>query len=174
MKNRTFFKFQFLTLVVSCLFSVGLLAAQLGDKALVERDLNVLMKKGLESALQQLDETRQVVPFLMMVKQNGELAVIYVPQTDDVEGVSVDKQIFALRNKGQGAASFGDVRAALVCYYTTMKLGEVAHQGLMFEIEHEAKLAMARFLPITMKEDEKLVVHTEKLFTEGKPLVIFN
>lgn len=144
------------------------------SKQVVERDFNLLMKNGMKTALTQLGESRQVPPFMLLVKQDGELGVVYVPQGEEAKNVSVDRQIFKLRDMAVQTAKAGEARAILICFYSSLAVDEVQHQGLMFEMEHAQKVGMLRFLPITENEEtENLVVHTKKMVTENKPLVMF-
>ncbi|GAA3910575.1 hypothetical protein [Litoribacillus peritrichatus] len=138
------------------------------SEELIEADLNNLFKYALNGSASQLDAKREVVPFAAVVKNDGHVGFLYLPEdNEDVKKMSLIDQASYLRAQLRKTAKDGEIRASSVAMYTLMEVKGVKLQGLSIELEHAANIALYRFIPVSEDRKEEIItIHTENTVSE--------
>lgn len=161
--------------VIAFLLSSFWVSAKDYSEKVIEADLNSLFRFSLSGAASQLDARREVTPFASVIKSDGRVGFLYLPEdNEEVKNMSLNDQASYLRAQLRKTALNGEIRSSALTMYTILEVEGVRLQGLSIELEHASEIAMYRFVPVSNdQEEDTLTIHTENIVTEENELSIF-
>ena len=148
-------------------------------KVRVEFALNKLFKEATLTSAKKLDATKKIMPFALVLKQDGTTGVYQAGDTEKNAQLSVVQQVSAIRNALVDLGKTKQIQAYAQVMYAGLQQGEKRSQGLSIELEHIEGASLMRFVPVTQLKDEsgvltgKLQIELGEISTTVKPKVVF-
>lgn len=147
-------------------------------EARIETALNMMFQESIKAGMAELDKDQTVSPYAFVLRSDGKVG--YFSATDDSNtNMTVMEQSQRIRRMLNDMAQTKQIDASVQTMFASVKQGDIASQGLVFEIEHRDGVSMSRFLPMEKvkdkdgKETDKWLLNTSKLSSSIKEKAVF-